>query len=207
MPIAIIASLVVCTVIYILVAVVLTGMLPWTQLGTAEPLATAFSGPRHGLADPDHRARRRVRHHLRAARLPARAAPHLLLHGARRPAPLLGGQGPPDATARPTSPPGSRASRWRSSPAIANINEVVELTNIGTLFAFLLVCIGVTVLRYKDPGRVGGFRVPGGAWLVPHAGRRLLHLPDGLPAAFLLVAVHRLAGARHGDLLLLRLQP
>ncbi len=43
---------------------------------------------------------------------------------------------------------------------IANINEVVELTNIGTLFAFVLVCIGVTVLRYKDPDRPRGFRVP-----------------------------------------------
>ncbi len=43
MPIAIIASLVVCTLIYIVVALVLTGMLPYTQLGTAEPLATAFS--------------------------------------------------------------------------------------------------------------------------------------------------------------------
>src|SRR5262249_54019379 len=44
MPIAILASLVVCTVIYMLVAAVLTGMLPWNQLGTAEPLATAFAG-------------------------------------------------------------------------------------------------------------------------------------------------------------------
>src|SRR5579863_5886455 len=43
MPIAIIASLVICTVIYIGVAIVLTGMVPWRQLGTAEPLATAFS--------------------------------------------------------------------------------------------------------------------------------------------------------------------
>ena len=43
MPIGMIASLVVCTVIYIGVAIVLTGMVPWNQLATAEPLATAFS--------------------------------------------------------------------------------------------------------------------------------------------------------------------
>ena len=43
MPFGIIASLVVCTVIYILVALVLTGLLPYQQLNTAEPLATAFS--------------------------------------------------------------------------------------------------------------------------------------------------------------------
>ena len=43
MPIGMIASLIICTVIYIAVAIVLTGMLNWTHLGTAQPLATAFS--------------------------------------------------------------------------------------------------------------------------------------------------------------------
>jgi len=43
MPIGMIASLVICTVIYIAVAIVLTGMVSWRQLGTAEPLATAFA--------------------------------------------------------------------------------------------------------------------------------------------------------------------
>ncbi len=33
--------------------------------------------------------------------------------------------------------------------AFANINEIVELTNIGTLFAFALVCAGIIILRYK----------------------------------------------------------
>src|SRR6185503_3515212 len=41
-PIGIIGSLVICTVIYIVVAGVLTGMVPWTQLGVADPLAAAF---------------------------------------------------------------------------------------------------------------------------------------------------------------------
>jgi APA family basic amino acid/polyamine antiporter len=53
---------------------------------------------------------------------------------------------------------------------VANINEVVELTNIGTLFAFLLVCIGITILRYKDPDRPRRFRVPLGPWLIPMLG-------------------------------------
>jgi len=53
---------------------------------------------------------------------------------------------------------------------LANIDEIVQLTNIGTLFAFVLVCFGVIVLRYTDPGRPRPFRVPGGAWLVPLAG-------------------------------------
>src|SRR5581483_5457705 len=46
--------------------------------------------------------------------------------------------------------------------AIASIDEVVDLTNIGTLFAFILVCAGIIVLRIKDPSRPRSFRVPGG---------------------------------------------
>jgi APA family basic amino acid/polyamine antiporter len=38
--------------------------------------------------------------------------------------------------------------------------ETYDLTNIGTLFAFALVSIGVLVLRYKDPNRPRPFRVP-----------------------------------------------
>jgi APA family basic amino acid/polyamine antiporter len=39
-------------------------------------------------------------------------------------------------------------------------NEIYDLTNIGTLFAFALVCIGVLVLRFTDPERKRPFRVP-----------------------------------------------
>ncbi len=42
----------------------------------------------------------------------------------------------------------------------ANIGEVVELTNIGTLFAFVLVAIGILVLRYKNPDAPRPFRTP-----------------------------------------------
>ena len=54
--------------------------------------------------------------------------------------------------------------------AFASIDEMVDLTNIGTLFAFALVCIGVVVLRYRDPGRRRPFRVPFGPLLVPGLG-------------------------------------
>ncbi|MEK6301451.1 MAG: amino acid permease [Acidobacteriota bacterium] len=46
--------------------------------------------------------------------------------------------------------------------AVASIDEMVDLTNIGTLFAFILVCAGIIVLRIKDPDRPRPFRVPGG---------------------------------------------
>jgi amino acid transporter len=43
-----------------------------------------------------------------------------------------------------------------------SLNEMVDLTNIGTLFAFILVCMGTIMLRVKDPSRKRTFRVPGG---------------------------------------------
>jgi basic amino acid/polyamine antiporter, APA family len=46
--------------------------------------------------------------------------------------------------------------------AVASIDEMVDLTNIGTLFAFILVCAGIIVLRVKDPERHRPFRVPFG---------------------------------------------
>jgi APA family basic amino acid/polyamine antiporter len=48
--------------------------------------------------------------------------------------------------------------------AVASIDEMVDLTNIGTLFAFLLVCAGIIVLRKRDPDRPRPFHVPSG-WL------------------------------------------
>ena len=46
-----------------------------------------------------------------------------------------------------------------------NINEVVELTNIGTLFAFVLVSLGILVLRKSDPDRPRPFRTPLVPWV------------------------------------------
>jgi APA family basic amino acid/polyamine antiporter len=48
--------------------------------------------------------------------------------------------------------------------AVANIAEVVDLTNIGTLFAFVLVSLGVIILRVKEPERHRPFRVWGAPW-------------------------------------------
>jgi len=44
--------------------------------------------------------------------------------------------------------------------ALAPIGVVLELTNIGTLFAFILVALGIIVLRRKDPTRPRPFRTP-----------------------------------------------
>src|ERR1043166_701140 len=52
---------------------------------------------------------------------------------------------------------------------VGDAGETYDLTNIGTLFAFALVSIGVIVLRHTDPDRPRPFRVPGGrygAWAI-----------------------------------------
>jgi len=47
---------------------------------------------------------------------------------------------------------------------VGDAAETYDLTNIGTLFAFALVCAGVLVLRVKEPDRPRPFRVPGYPW-------------------------------------------
>ena len=47
-----------------------------------------------------------------------------------------------------------------SIAALTNIDEMVDLTNIGTLFAFVLVCFGIIILRIKEPLRHRTFKVP-----------------------------------------------
>ncbi|HEX5131769.1 MAG TPA: amino acid permease, partial [Candidatus Krumholzibacteria bacterium] len=181
MPIAIIASLVVCTIIYIAVAIVLTGMLPWQQLGTAEPLATAFSG--RGMMWPTliialgavfATTSVLIVFQLGQPRIFfSMARDGLLPKWASRVHPRFR---TPHVTTIITGVFVAVLS------GVANINEVVELTNIGTLFAFVLVCIGVTVLRFQDPDRERGFRVPLGPYLLPGLGViscvfLMIHLP------------------------------
>jgi APA family basic amino acid/polyamine antiporter len=159
MPIGMIASLIVCTIVYILVAVVLTGLVPWRELGTAEPLATAFStlGMNWTAAIISFGAVFATTSVLVVFQL---GQPRIFFSMARD------GLLPPwAARVHP---------RYRTPhvttivtgvvvavfAGVANINEVVELTNIGTLFAFVLVAIGILVLRRSDPARPRPFRTP-----------------------------------------------
>ena len=67
--------------------------------------------------------------------------------------------------------------------AFANIDVIVQLTNIGTLFAFVLVCMGILILRVREPHRPRRFRVPF-VPLVPVAGIAMcVFLIAGLPPA------------------------
>jgi APA family basic amino acid/polyamine antiporter len=65
--------------------------------------------------------------------------------------------------------------------ALLNIDEVVELTNIGTLFAFAVVCGAVMILRHRRPEAVRRFRMPW-IWVLAPAGiLSCIWIAKGLP--------------------------
>lgn len=159
LPFSILASLGICTVLYVAVAAVLTGMVPWQKLGTAEPLALAFAevGLPWAAAVVSVGALLANTTVLAAFQIGqpriffAMARDGLLPRWAAKVHPRYR---TPHVTTILT---GVFVAVFAS---FTNINEMVELTNIGTLFAFILVAIGVLILRKTQPDRPRPFRVP-----------------------------------------------
>ena len=92
LPIGILGGLAICTVIYVIIGAVLTGMVP--SAGSRQGGGSArirAQGDRHDEHRQDRGARRRVLDGRGAPRVPVRSAANLLRHGARRPASALGG--------------------------------------------------------------------------------------------------------------------
>ncbi|MBI4539198.1 MAG: amino acid permease [Gemmatimonadetes bacterium] len=165
MPFGIIMSLIICTILYVLVAVVMTGMAPWTQLGTPEPMITALQ-----LASGNPRLLSAARFIIAFGAVVAMTTVLLVFQlGQPRIFFSMARDGLLPSWAARVHP------RFHTPhvttiltgifvavfAAFANINEVVELTNIGTLFAFILVSAGVVILRAREPERARPFRVPG----------------------------------------------
>ena len=164
MPFGIIMSLVVCTVLYIILSAVMTGMAPWPKLGTPEPMITALA-----LADGSPRLLQISRFIVALGAVIAMGSvllvfqlgqPRIFMSMARD------GLLPPFlAKVHPrfkTPYVGTIMTGFfvATFAAFANIAEVVDLTNIGTLFAFVLVSAGVIVLRRVEPDRPRPFRAP-----------------------------------------------
>jgi APA family basic amino acid/polyamine antiporter len=164
LPIGIIASLVICTLLYCAVALVVTGMVPYEDLSPSAALATAFVY--HG-AD------------WMATLISAGAVAGLttvvltLMIGATR---II------FAMSRDALLPAGLAkvhprfrTPWVISIAVTAVVAIVagftpiglleEMVNIGTLSAFVLVSIGVIVLRRKRPDLHRSFKVPLNPWL------------------------------------------
>ncbi len=165
MPFGIIASLIICTVLYVLLSLVLTGMAPWKQLGTPEPMITALQ-----LANGPPVLLNASRFIIALGAVIAMGSvllvfqmgqPRIFFSMARDGLlpPFLAKVHPRFRT--PWVGTIITGTFVATFAAFANIAEVVDLTNIGTLFAFVLVSIGVIVLRRTDPDRPRPFRVPG----------------------------------------------
>ncbi len=159
MPIGILASLALCTVLYVGVAVVLTGMSKWSTLGTAEPLADAFVA--RGMKWTAGVVALGGVLATTSALIPYQAGQPRIFFS-------MGRDGLLPAWAAKVHP------RFRTPhvttiitgvivavcSSLASIGELVDLTNIGTLFAFILVAAGIIILRYLEPARPRPFRTP-----------------------------------------------
>ena len=167
MPIGILGSLVVCTILYIAVCAVLTGMLPYGQLGTPKPVATALEaypdllwlktfveiGAVAGLSSVIlvmTMAQARIFYAMSHDGLigkmfgrvhPVYRTPHVGTVFVGLVAAVLAG--------------------------LLEIGVLGDLVSMGTLLAFTTVCIGVLVLRFTKPDLPRAFRVPAAIIICP----------------------------------------
>lgn len=176
-PVGIIASLIICSVLYAVVAAVFTGLIPYESLKErlateqAEPLTMAISHVAPGVAW--------VKGIIAFGAVIANTAVLLVFQ--------LGQPRIFFSMARDGLLPKAFTHvhpKYRTPhvttivtglivgvlASFASIDEMVDLTNIGTLFAFVLVCVGIPILRFRDPDRRRAFRVPGGPFLLPLLG-------------------------------------
>jgi APA family basic amino acid/polyamine antiporter len=181
MPIGIIGSLVVCTIIYIATAAVLTGIEPWNELGVADPLAAVFA--RLGLNWAAGIISLGAVISMTAVLLVFQLGQPRIFFSMSRDGLL------PKyfAKVHPKYQTPHITTIWTgvvvaAVASVANINEIVELTNIGTLFAFVLVSAGIIILRKTDPSRPRVFKTPFVPW-VPLMGIAMcIYLMFGLPS-------------------------
>jgi basic amino acid/polyamine antiporter, APA family len=168
LPIGIIGSLIVCTILYIVVAAVFTGMIPYSELITklstqqAEPLTLALEYTKIGGLAIFIVAFGSVIAHTAVLFVFQLGQPRIFFSMARD-----GLLPPMFAKVHPRfrTPWGSTILTGiavGTAAMFTSLDEMVDLTNIGTLFAFILVCAGIIVLRKKEPDRERFFRVPGG---------------------------------------------
>ena len=159
LPIGILGGLAVCTLIYVVVGVVLTGLVPYTELAVADPLARALEiagftrvGWIVALGAAVSMATVLLVFQYGQPRIFfAMARDGLLPSWAAR---VNARTRVPSVTTLITGVLVAVASM------VGDAAETYDLTNIGTLFAFALVCAGVLVLRVKEPARQRPFKVP-----------------------------------------------
>jgi APA family basic amino acid/polyamine antiporter len=164
LPFGIIMTLVICALLYISVALVLTGIAPWNTLNNAAPVANALKAL--GFDS--------IRRWVDIGAIVGMLSSLLVFqYGQARIWFAMSRDGllpKPFSKVHPVHKT-PHISTWIAGlvvgiPAgIWDIGTFADLANIGTLFAFIIVSMGVIVLRKRQPDRPRGFRVPGSPWL------------------------------------------
>lgn len=160
MPIGILGSLIVCTVLYVLFSYVMVGMVPYTAFkGAAAPVAVAIAVTPYEWLKPA----------INLAIIAGYSSVILvMLLGQSRVFYSMSKDGLLPKLFSDTHP--KFRTPWKSNMLFAvlvslfaglmPISLVGEMTSVGTLFAFMVVCAAVLILRKKDPDRVRPFRTP-----------------------------------------------
>ena len=180
LPIGILGGLAICTVIYVVVGAVITGMVPYTELGVADPLAralelTGYSGVGAIVAFGAVIS-------MSAVLLVFQYGQPRIFFSMARDGLLPGWVARIDPKTRiPYTSTLITGVLVAFASMIGDAAETYDLTNVGTLFAFALVCAGVLVLRVKEPDRPRPFKVPF-VWVIAPLGvAACLFIMVGLP--------------------------
>jgi APA family basic amino acid/polyamine antiporter len=160
LPIGIILSLLICTVLYISVASVLTGMVPWRDINIEAPIARAFLD--RGLTGASHIITLGALAGLTSVML-------VMLLGQTRVLYAMANDGLLPKKFFADVHPKFRTP-WKNTMlvgllaaivgSLTPIDDIGKMVNIGTLLAFVIVCVAVLVLRNTNPGQARPFRTP-----------------------------------------------
>jgi APA family basic amino acid/polyamine antiporter len=176
MPFGIIGSLILCTVVYIVIALVFTGMIPYAALKQtlsseqAEPLTLAMKY----AAMPNWMvgvvAFGSVVAHTAVLLVFQMGQPRIFFSMARDGLlpPVFAKVHPKFRTPHVTTILTGVAVAVTS--AFTSLDEMVNLTNVGTAFAFILISLGIIILRFREPNRERPFKVPFGPFVFPLLG-------------------------------------
>ncbi len=168
LPRAMIYALLICTVLYVVLALVLTGMVSYTKLNVGDPLALIF----------EERGMKFVAGIVAISAIIATASVLLVFQMGQ---PRIWMSMSRDGLLPKVF---SRIHKRYKTPSFStiltglcvaipalflNLNVVISLTSIGTLFAFVLVCAGILVLQNMPDRPASKFRVPyiNAQWIAP----------------------------------------